>query len=83
MSDYENEYANFLIKTENGKKTLERSDQVKMFYRQLEKEEIKDELIYQAREREKESKAKDDHFRLWADGGVDDQYLDDMFENKH
>lgn len=82
MSDYKNEYANFLIKTENGKKPLERSDQVKMFYHQLEKEEIKDELIYQAREREKESKAKDDHFRLWADGGVEDKYLDDLFDKK-
>jgi hypothetical protein len=82
MSDYENEYANFLIKTENGKKPLERSDQVKMFYRQLEKEEIKDELIYQAREKEMEDKAKDDHFRLWSDGAVDDQSLDDLFGNK-
>lgn len=70
---YENEYDEFLSKTDNGKKQLERSKQVKLFRDELDKE-IEKEIIFNYKLEQERKRIDDENkYRLWVECCSDNQ----------
>jgi hypothetical protein len=79
MSDYENEYNNMLNALKNGENPFKRSEQVEKWHEELDNEKFKCEMIYQERQKKKESEERDNHFQLWSERAVEDNDLECVF----
>ena len=80
MSDYENEYNNMLNALKKGENPFKRLEQVEKWHEELDNEKFKCEMIYQERQKKKESEELDNHFQLWSEKAIEDKKLDSLFE---